>query len=124
MSPFLLFGLVFCSQLMVGLNTPLPPPSYGDHVSILSIDGGGIKGIIPATVLDYLDKALKAKDPTTSLADYFDVISGTSTGGLMTLMLAAPNSSHSRQPLFTPSEVVQFYKKNGPEIFRRYKYKP
>ncbi|KAG2381135.1 Patatin-like protein [Vigna angularis] len=62
---------------------------------------------------------MQVKDPRTSLADYFDVISGTSTGGLMTLMLAAPNSSHSHQPLFTPSEVVQFYKKNGPEIFRR-----
>ncbi|BAT96832.1 hypothetical protein VIGAN_09013700 [Vigna angularis var. angularis] len=117
MSPFLLFALVFCSQLMAAFNTPLPPATYGDHVSILSIDGGGIKGIIPATVLIYLDNALKAKDPRTSLADYFDVISGTSTGGLMTLMLAAPNSSHSHQPLYTPSEVVQFYKKNGPEIF-------
>ncbi|WVZ16796.1 hypothetical protein V8G54_009778 [Vigna mungo] len=117
MSPFLLFALMLFSQFMAGFNTPLPPPSYGDHVSILSIDGGGIRGIIPATVLDYLDKALKAKDPTTSLAHYFDVISGTSTGGLMTAMLAAPNSSNSNHPIFTPSEVVQFYKKYGPDIF-------
>ncbi|KAG2381137.1 Patatin-17 protein [Vigna angularis] len=118
MSPFLLFCLVFVSQLMAGFSSSTPPPSYGDHVSILSIDGGGIRGIIPATVLTYLDKALKAKDPTTSLAHYFDVISGTSTGGLMTAMLAAPNSSNSNHPLFTPSEVVQFYKKYGPDIFR------
>ncbi|XP_014516160.1 patatin-like protein 3 [Vigna radiata var. radiata] len=118
MSPFVLFALMLFSQFMAGLNTPLPPPSYGDHVSILSIDGGGIKGIIPATVLDYLDKALKAKNPTTSLADYFDVISGTSTGGLMTLMLTAPSSPGSNQPLFTPSEVVQFYKTYGPDIFK------
>ncbi|WVZ16799.1 hypothetical protein V8G54_009781 [Vigna mungo] len=117
MSPFLLFGLMLLSQFMVGFNTPLPPPSYGDHVSILSIDGGGIRGIIPATVLIHLDNALKAKDPTTSLADYFDVISGTSTGGLMTLMLTAPSSPGSNQPLFTPSEVVQFYKTYGPDIF-------
>jgi len=61
MSPFLLFAMVFFSQLMAGFNTPLPPPSYGDHVSILSIDGGGIRGIIPATVLQYLDKALKVQ---------------------------------------------------------------
>ncbi|XP_014515104.1 patatin-like protein 3 [Vigna radiata var. radiata] len=118
MSPFLLFCLVFLSQLMAGFSSSTPPPSYGDRVSILSIDGGGIRGIIPATVLDYLDKALKAKDPTTSLAHYFDVISGTSTGGLMTAMLAAPNSSNSNHPLFTPSEVVQFYKKYGPDIFQ------
>jgi len=68
---------------------------------------------------------LQARDPTTSLADYFDVISGTSTGGLMTAMLAAPKSSHSKNPLFTPSEVVQFYKKYGPDIFKpRYNYQP
>jgi len=69
---------------------------------------------------------LQAKDPTTSLAHYFDVISGTSTGGLMALMLAAPNSSHSKHPLFTPSQVVQFYKTYGSEIFKpqRYKHQP
>ncbi|XP_014516199.1 patatin-like protein 3 [Vigna radiata var. radiata] len=118
MSPLLLFGLVFLSHFNGGLNTPLPPPNFGDHVSILSIDGGGIRGIIPATVLIYLDNALKAKDPTTSLADYFDVISGTSTGGIMSVMLAAPNASDFNRPLFTPSQVVQFYKKNGPNIFK------
>ncbi|KAG5142554.1 hypothetical protein JHK82_018249 [Glycine max] len=48
-----------------------------------------------------------AKDPTTSLAHYFDVISGTSTGGLMTAMLAAPNSSNANSPLFTPSDVLK-----------------
>ncbi|RDY03626.1 Patatin-like protein 1, partial [Mucuna pruriens] len=118
MAPFLLFALVFASNVMGGFNTPLPPPVYGDQVTILSIDGGGIRGIIPATVLDYLDKALKAKDPTTSLAHYFDVIAGTSTGGLMTAMLAAPNPNDTNRPLFTPSEVVQFYKQNGPDIFK------
>ncbi|XP_022641945.1 patatin-like protein 3, partial [Vigna radiata var. radiata] len=118
MSPLLLFGLVFLSHFNGGLNTPLPPPNFGDHVSILSIDGGGIRGIIPATVLIYLDNALKAKDPTTSLADYFDVISGTSTGGIMSVMLAAPNASDSNRPLFTPSQVVEFYKKYGPGIFK------
>jgi len=66
---------------------------------------------------------LQAKDPTTSLAHYFDVISGTSTGGLMTAMLAAPNSTDSDHPLFTPSEVIEFYKLYGPDIFKaRYNY--
>ncbi|XP_047158192.1 patatin-like protein 4 [Vigna umbellata] len=36
----------------------------------------------------------------------------------MTLMLTAPSSPGSNQPLFTPSEVVQFYKENGPHIFK------
>ncbi|CAJ1948037.1 unnamed protein product [Sphenostylis stenocarpa] len=121
MATLLLFALVFSSQLMAGITaspSSLPPPSYGNRTSVLSIDGGGIRGIIPATVLEYLDNALKAKDPTTSLAHYFDVISGTSTGGLMTAMLAAPTSPHSKHPLFNPSQVLQFYKKYGPEIFK------
>lgn len=61
---FFLFVLVFASQLMAGFNAPLPlpSPSYGNHTTILSIDGGGIRGIIPATVLEYLDKALKVRD--------------------------------------------------------------
>jgi len=52
------------------------------------------------------------------LADYFDVISGTSTGGIMSVMLAAPNASDSNRPLFNPSQVVQFYKRYGPDIFK------
>jgi len=44
---------------MAGFSSSTPPPSYGDHVSVLSIDGGGIRGIIPAKILDYLDKSLK-----------------------------------------------------------------
>ncbi|CAJ1948038.1 unnamed protein product [Sphenostylis stenocarpa] len=120
MAPILLFTLVFATQLMAGLSSPpppLPPPSYGNRTSILSIDGGGIRGIIPATVLEYLENALKKKDPDTSLAHYFDVMSGTSTGGLMATMLAAPNPSDSNHPLFTSSQIVRFYKTYGPKIF-------
>jgi len=52
--------LVFGGQLIGGFSTQkLPPSDYGNMITILSIDGGGIRGIIPATVLDHLDKALK-----------------------------------------------------------------
>ncbi|KAL2319868.1 hypothetical protein Fmac_028837 [Flemingia macrophylla] len=108
-----------CKPIYGKFHYTATTPFYGNHISVLSIDGGGIRGIIPAVVLDYLDKALKAKDPDTPLAHYFDVISGTSTGGMMTAMLAAPYSSHhTTTPLFTPVEVVQFYKKYGTKIFK------
>jgi len=52
--------LVFGCQLIGGFSIQkLPPSDYGNMITILSIDGGGIRGIIPATVLDHLDKALK-----------------------------------------------------------------
>lgn len=37
----------------------LQPPTYGKLITILSIDGGGIRGIIPATILEYLESQLQ-----------------------------------------------------------------
>uniref|UniRef100_A0A0E0IDD2 Patatin n=1 Tax=Oryza nivara TaxID=4536 RepID=A0A0E0IDD2_ORYNI len=60
-----------------------PPPSYGSIVTVLSIDGGGVRGIIPGTILASLEEKLQRIDGADArIADYFDVIAGTSTGGL------------------------------------------
>ncbi|KAL2319874.1 hypothetical protein Fmac_028843 [Flemingia macrophylla] len=62
MARFLVFVLVVASHLFAGFSTQLlPSPAHGNMISILSIDGGAIKGIIPAVVLDHLDKALKVE---------------------------------------------------------------
>jgi len=49
--------------------------------------------------------------------DYFDIIAGTATGGLITSMIASPSSEDSDRPLFTAREVVQFYQKYANKIF-------
>ncbi|XP_004515339.1 patatin-like protein 4 [Cicer arietinum] len=118
---FLLLVFVFGSQVIGGLNTKLPPPSYGNTISILSIDGGGMKGIIPTTILYNLEKALQivSKDEKAALADYFDVIAGTSTGGLVTGMLSTPHPDDPSRPAFTPLEIFNFYIKYGPSIFNQ-----
>lgn len=79
---------------------------------ILSIDGGGIRGIVPATVLAALEE--RAGRPTHAL---FDLIAGTSTGGIIALALTRPGDDGA--PRWTAAEVVRLYHEEGPRIFRR-----
>ena len=55
---------------------------------ILSIDGGGIRGIIPAKILALAEEELKRNNHACRICDYFDLICGTSTGGIIAIGLA------------------------------------
>ncbi|KAA8531714.1 hypothetical protein F0562_006569 [Nyssa sinensis] len=93
------------------------PPTHGKFIRILSIDGGGIRGLIPAVILEYLESQLQEIDGDVNarLADYFDVIAGTSTGGLITAMLTAPNDRN--RPLYSAEGIVSFYLEECPKVF-------
>jgi len=60
--------------------------------TILSIDGGGIRGVIAAVILDYIERRLQAltEDANATLADFFDLVAGTSTGGILTCFYLLP----------------------------------
>ncbi|CAJ1948048.1 unnamed protein product, partial [Sphenostylis stenocarpa] len=111
MAHLLLFVLVFAAQLIARFNTQkLPTSHFGSMITILSIDGGGIlRGLFQQQFL--------AKDPNADLAHYFDVIGGTSTGGLITAMLAAPSPDDPSRAAFTPAQIVDLYIEDGPHIF-------
>ncbi|KAM1089006.1 hypothetical protein ACFX19_017045 [Malus domestica] len=97
-------------------SIPLQPPTYGNLISVLSIDGGGIRGLIPGTILAFLESELQKLDGEDArLADYFDVISGTSTGGLVTAMLTTPDENN--RPLFAAKDIKDFYLTESPKIF-------
>ncbi|OIW14863.1 hypothetical protein TanjilG_30582 [Lupinus angustifolius] len=97
----------------------IQPPTYGNLITILSIDGGGIRGIIPATILAFLESKLQELDGEDArLADYFDVITGTSTGGLikrspyMNAQLSDICISTSAAPTYLPA---YYFKNQDPE---------
>jgi predicted acylesterase/phospholipase RssA len=70
---------------------------------ILALDGGGIKGVLEAAFLDTVETATGKR-----IADHFDLVAGTSTGGIIALGLGLGLSA---------SEIVEFYVREGPRIF-------
>ncbi|WP_445627745.1 patatin-like phospholipase family protein [Nostoc sp. DSM 114167] len=86
---------------------------------ILSIDGGGIRGIIPALILAEIEK--RTQKPIFSL---FDLIAGTSTGGILALGLTKPQlsldpsiSESEAQAQYSAEQMVKLYVEYGAEIF-------
>jgi uncharacterized protein len=77
---------------------------------VLSIDGGGIRGIIPALVLAEIER--RTRKPISSL---FDLIAGTSTGGIIALGLTKPNDNG--EPEFSATEIAELYSGRGGKIF-------
>ncbi|KAH7283983.1 hypothetical protein KP509_34G034000 [Ceratopteris richardii] len=85
---------------------------------ILSIDGGGIRGIIPTSILIFLEEQLQLLDGEhVRLADYFDLMAGTSTGGLIAGILSVPNEEG--RPKFEANDVMKIYFEQGPIIFKK-----
>ncbi|KAK4390588.1 Patatin-like protein 2 [Sesamum angolense] len=93
-------------------------PTCGNLITILSIDGVEYEGSYLQLSLNFLNlsfRLLKLDGEDAHLADYFDVIAGTSTGGLVTAMLAAPNKND--RPLFAAKDIKPFYLEHAPKIF-------
>ena len=91
-------------------------------VSILSIDGGGIRGIIPAVILNHIEKRLQqhSGNPNATLADYFDLVAGTSTGGILVCYyILPPEPGEERHSRYFASEAIDMYVNYGREIFNR-----
>jgi uncharacterized protein len=88
------------------LREQLPWPE-GKPFRILSIDGGGIRGILPASILTELEKRYLGGD---CVGNYFDMIAGTSTGGIIALGLGLG---------LPASAILALYVQHGAEVFPR-----
>ncbi|THB62865.1 MAG: patatin [Spirochaetaceae bacterium] len=96
-------------------------------VLILSMDGGGVRGIIASLVLQNLEQRLHSKGCRTPLGDIFDVIAGSSTGALVAIGLSMPDqvekplllgssSAKTPQPI-TLSRISDIYRRLSKKIF-------
>jgi patatin-like phospholipase/acyl hydrolase len=74
-----------------------------DRFQILALDGGGLRGIFSAAILAALEEDLQ-----TSIVHHFDLIAGTSTGGIIALGLGLG---------LRPRQIVDFYAQMGPQVF-------
>src|SRR6201986_2029900 len=87
-------------------------------IRILSIDGGGIRGILPGTILTYLEKLLQKKSNSDlKIGDYFDFIAGTSTGGILSCIYLVPDENGKAK--YSANDALELYLKNGKTIFNR-----
>jgi patatin-like phospholipase/acyl hydrolase len=78
------------------------------QIKILSCDGGGIRGLLTAIILETLEKEIQQINPTSSLHKCFDVFAGTSTGSIIACGLARGMSA---------TQIRRFYETKGDIIF-------
>lgn len=81
-------------------------------MKVLSIDGGGVRGIIPARILQEIET--RTNKPISKL---FNIVSGTSTGGLLTLAITKPDGQGN--PEFSAEYLLRLYMERSKEIFAK-----
>jgi uncharacterized protein len=89
------------------------PEPHPRAVRVLSIDGGGVRGLVPAMVLAEIESRTRRH-----LADLFDIVAGASTGAVLAAGLAVPGDK-AGVPRWNAEEGVQIYRERLPEVFDR-----
>lgn len=91
----------------------------GKFVRILSIDGGGIRSIIPGQILAILEEKLKIKTGRSEsrLIDYFDLVAGSGSGGIMACAYLSPIKPQNQTTRFSAPQVADIFLRYGKKIF-------
>ena len=98
-------------------NSSNQPQKSRNIIKVLSIDGGGVRGIIPVRILQEIEA--RTNKP---ISEVFDIITGTSTGGLIASALITPNQDG--KPRYNTKDLMQLYLNDSssifsPSVFRR-----
>jgi predicted acylesterase/phospholipase RssA len=83
-----------------------------DCYRVLAVDGGGIRGLIPATVLEEIETRMQRP-----IAELFDLVAGTSTGGILALGLTKPDPADRQKPQYSATDMSNLYLQDGQKIF-------
>lgn len=96
-----------------------PKQKSPKKLNILSIDGGGIRAILPALFLAQLEEDLQKEsgNPEASIIDYFDLFAGTSAGSILIALYLTPSENNPGKPKFTAKEVLEIYLRDGCKSF-------
>jgi patatin-like phospholipase/acyl hydrolase len=89
-----------------------------DVINVLSIDGGGIRGVLPAEILVYVEKKLsELYNKEIKLSDHFDYVAGTSTGGILGALYCFPDENGN--PKYSAQQASDLYMNYGSHIFKK-----
>ena len=96
-----------CRALRSHHFVPPPSPSSGPSENskdywLLSLDGGGVRGIIQLDILTKLEELTGRR-----VVDMFDAVAGTSAGGVNAILLTTPNRDDPSQPQFRPQQLLE-----------------
>ena len=86
-----------------------------DLLKVLAIDGGGIRGMSSRP----RSSARSRTRTKTSICKLFDLIAGTSTGGILALGLVKPSAQDEELPEYKAADLAELYEKEGRRIFDR-----
>lgn len=84
---------------------------------ILSIDGGGIRGVMPLVYLSELQKELYKIDKNLHWFEVIDMVAGTSTGAIISAALILHDEK--RKPVYSPKSLLGLYQNRGQQIFQK-----
>jgi patatin-like phospholipase/acyl hydrolase len=99
----------------------MPAARTTSKIRVLSIDGGGIRGIIPATILQYIEQEIGrlTGNKNARIGEYFDLLAGTSTGGILISLYLTPADKGTTKASFNATQALDLYLQHGNKIFKK-----
>lgn len=103
-------ALLFSTLFFVRADAASFPQCNPSIVTILTIDGGGVRGIIPAVILEKIEQTSQER-----IANLFDFMFGVSTGTILISFMATPDAHGN--PKYSAEQITKIYKQKANEIF-------